>query len=442
MHSPCSRRGQSAASAAILVAIIAGFLVLYILFLPPADREQLLFGGGDGTGSGGTAGAGVPGAGVPGAGGSYTGSGGSGVFTQYGPVVMLAAVPGTLRLQRSPTQEHEIPSATIFTAVHTEEIKSIDSAVVKNGVFSSDEADIDFQARKGQSGNYLLSFNVREAGSSPLRISLNGHLLQERPMVPGTPPPISLPADYIVDGTNTLTLSTSSGGLAFWDSNAYFLTGILVSADLVDTSGSVSQQTFSLDENEINAMDKSQLQFVPECDPQRAGRLTIQLNSRLVRDTSSNDTNATLEVPNVLYTGNVDCGVLFQTDVPREDLRLGENRIVFASSGGQYVIDRAKLIVGFKQNDYPIYYFNINPEMYDSVDKGHGALRLTLTFTDYRNDKQGEVVVNGFVQSFETREYAYQALIDPSIITPGPNTIQVIPHADKLDIAELRVELI
>lgn len=427
-----SRRGQSAASAAILVAIIAGFLILYILFLPPAEREALLFGGGSGgTGPGGSA--------VPG--GSY-GAGGTGVFTQYGPVVMLAAVPGTLRLQRSPTEEHNVPSATIFTSVRTEEIRSIDSAIVKNGVFSSQQVDIEFQAREGMSTNYLVSFNVREAGSAPLRVSLNGHLLQERPMVPGTPPPITLPSDYLVEGTNTLTLSTSAGGMAFWESNAYFLTGILVSADLVDASGSVSEQTFSLDENELASMEKAELQFVPECDPRRAGRLTVQLNTRLVRDTSSNDTNATIEIPNILYTGNVDCGVLFETDVPREHLRLGENRMLFASNGGQYVIDRIKLVVHLKQDDYPVYYFNVNPEMYDSLDAGRGAMRLTLTFADYRAIKRGEIVVNGFVQAFESRDYAYQALIDPSIITPGPNTIQVIPHVDKLDIAELRVELI
>jgi hypothetical protein len=429
-----SRRGQSASSAAILIAIIGAILVLYMLFLPPGEREQILFGDGGG----------VPGPG----GGSYAPSPGGGPFSQTGPIVILAAVPGTLRLQRSPEQEHPIPSATIFTSVQTQEVKSIDSAIVKSGVFSSTQLDLDFQANKQASTNYLLSFNVQRAGDAPLRVLLNGHFLFERPLLPGTPPPITLPSDYLVDGTNTVTIQTSSAGAAFWKANAYLLANVLVSADVIDTSGSVSEQTFSLQEEEMLAMERAELQFVPECDPRKAGRLTVQLGTKYIpsptnaSDVARDANGVPVQVPNVLYTGLVDCGVLFKTDVPREYLRPGENRILFASQGGQYVVDRIKLITQMREKDYPIYYFNLNPEAYDALDAGGGAARLTLRFADYRAAKDGEIVVNGFVQSFQTQEYVWQALIDPSILVPGPNTIQVIPHVDRLDVAELRVELI
>lgn len=415
-------RGQSASSAAILVAIIGAIIILYILFLPPGEREQLLFGD-----------EGVPGPG----GGSYQG-GGQGVFTQRGPLSLLTAVPGTLRQQRFPTEEHDIPSATIFTKIETEEIKHIDSAIVKAGVFSSKDVAVDFQASKQGMTNYLLSFNVRQTGEGPLRILLNGRLIYERPLAEGTPSPIALPMDYIEDGTNTIRLETDSAGMAFWKANAYVLGNILVSADRIDQSGSVSQQTFSMQERELQSMESAELRFVPECDPRKAGRLTVQLNSRTVQDGQ----NSTMEVPNTLYTGFVDCGVLFKTDVPREHLRVGENRLLFASQGGQYIVDRIKLIVNLKEQDYPVYYFNLDPELYDSLDLGQGALRMTVRFADFRQEKRGEVVLNGFVQSFQTQEYVYQALIDPGIVVPGPNTIQIIPHVDRLDIAELRVELI
>ena len=410
-----SRRGQSASGAAILVAIIGGLLILYILFLPPGQREALLFGD-DGT--------------------SY--GGGGGTIVQYGAVLVFRDTPGTLRQLRSTLEEHAIPSATVFTRINTEEIKSVDSAIVQNGVFARKDLEMTFIADRRGSRNFLLSFNVPRSGYAPLRVILNGQPLYERPVYERTPQPIPLPIEYLKDGENLLRIETADIGLAFWRSNTYVLDHVLISADVLDVSGAVSEQVFSVSEREIAQFESAQLSFVPECDPIQAGRLTVQLNSRQVAVSD----NQTLTVPNVLYTGFVDCGVQFKTEVPKASLRDGENRILFASESGQYVIDRVKLAVRLREEDYPVYYFNLPREMYDTLDLGRGQLRLTLTFTDYRNEKRGEVVVNGFVQSFQSAEYAWQAAIDPGVLTPGPNTIQVIPHVDRLDIAELKLELV
>jgi len=413
-----SRRGQSASNAAVLVAIIGGLLVVYILFMPPAERERLLFGDGGSGGSGG--------------------SGGGGVFTQYGPVLIMTETPGTLRLQASNLAEHNIPSATIFTAINTVELKNIDSATVKSSAFARKDLDIEFEGSRVGGRNFLLSFNVDRAGDGPLRILLNGHLIYERPISERSPSPIPLSSDYLVEGTNTLTLSVGDTGWSFWRSNSYDLHNILITADVIDISGATAAQTFNIKDEELGMFESAQLQFVPECDPKKAGRLIVNLNSQTIRSAD----NQTQEVPNVLYNSFPDCGVLFKTDVAQEQLRVGENRLLFASQGGQYIIDRIKLVVHERVQEYPVYYFNIPKDMYDALDAAHGQLRVTMTFTDYRNEKTGEVVVNGFVQSFATQDYAWQAVIDPAILTPGPNTIMVAPHADRLDIAELKIELV
>jgi len=413
------RRGQTASGAAILVAIIGGLLILYILFLPPGQREALLFGDGSGGGYGGTG-----------------GNGGTGI--QYGSVLVFRDTPGTLRQLRSTTEEHAIPSATVFTRINTEEIKSVDSAVVQNGVFARKDLVMTFEADRLGSRNFLLSFNVPRAGYAPLRIYLNGEQVYERPIAERTPAPIPLPLEYLTDGENELRIETADTGLAFWRSNTYVLDHVLISADVLDTSGSVSEQRFTVAESEIARFERAHLQFVPECDPKQAGRLTIQLNTRTVTDAD----NRSVTVPNLLYTGFVDCGVQFKTEIAKSQLRTGENHILFAAESGQYVIDRIKVVTELQQDEYPVYYFNLPREMYDVMDAGRGQLRLTLTFTDYRTEKRGEVVVNGFVQSFQSTEYAWQAAIDPAVLTPGPNTIQVIPHVDRLDIAELKLELV
>lgn len=424
MTSQFSRRGQSASSAAIFIAVLAGLLVLYILFLPPADRDALLFGGSDGFGGSGS--------------GGYYGGSGSGQFVQYGSTLIMTETPGTLRLLSTPIQEHHVPSATIFTRVNTQEIQSIDSAIVKNGVFAKKNLEINFVVDKRTGRNYLLNFNVDQAGHAPIRVRLNDNLIYERPIRERTPAPIPLPFDYIVDGDNEITIETMDVGLAFWRPNTYILHNVLVSGDLIDTSGSVSEQTFSIQEEELAAFERAHLEFVPDCDPREAGRLTVHLNTR----TYSEGNGTAFEVPYILYTGFVDCGIKFTTDIPRDVLRVGENRMLFASDSGQYIVDRIKVVVEMTESDYPIYYFNIPRDMFDTIDLGTRFLRLTMTFTDYRNVKSGEIVINGFVQAFSTQEYVYQAVVDPGILTPGPNTIQVIPHIDRLDIAEIKLELV
>jgi hypothetical protein len=418
-----SRRGQNAANAAILVAIIGGLLLMYLLFLPPAERESLLFGDGSG--------------------GSYnggTGGSGGGVFTQYGGVLIFRDTPGTLRLPKASVAEHNIPSATIFTRIQTQPIKVVDSAIVKNGVFARRDVTIEFEAQRSTTRNFLLSFNVDEAGDAPLRILLNGRLVYERPVRERSPAPVALPSDILSDGMNTLTIQSGDVGMAFWRSNAYYLRNILLSGDVIDTSNSAAAQSFSVPQEELASVESSQLQFVPECDPKKAGRLIVSLNSVVIRNSMNLSDNSTREVPNIIYSGMPDCGVLLRMDVPRETIRT-TNYVQFQSDG-QYIVDRIKLVNKIRQEEYPVYYFNLPREMFDTLDAGRGQLRVTLTFTDYRNVKTGEVVVNGFVQSFSTKEYVYQAVIDPGILTPGPNTIQIAPHADKLDVAELKIELV
>ncbi len=414
-----SRRGQNASSAAILVALVGGLLIAYILFLPPAEREKLLFG--DEGGYGG-----------------YNPGTGPGGVVGYGPVLVLRETPGTLRPLKSPLNEHNVPSATIYTAIQTQEVKFIDSAVIKNGIFAQRDLDMEFYASNQGSRNFLLSFNVDEAGYGRIRVLLNGHLIYERPVRERSPAPIALPLDYILDGENHLVIQTEDAGLAFWRSNAYFLHNILISADVLDESGAVVTQRFTISETEIAQFESAQLQFVPDCKQADATRLVVQMNTKLVRISP----NRTEEVPNIVFNGRPDCGVPFRTELSKDSLRAGENTLLFASQGGQYIIDRIKVVVRVKENDYPVYYLNLPREMYDTIDLGRGQLRMTVTFTDYRTQKNGEVVINGFVHAFHTQDYAYQAVIDPGVLTPGPNTLQIIPLIDRLDVAEVKLELV
>lgn len=399
-----SRKAQAnASSAAILVALIGLLLIGYVLTIPPADREALL-------NTGETGGYGSNGR-LP----AYTGN-------TAGPLVVMIETPGTLELQASPVVEHAIPSTTVFTATNTVAVKELSSLYLKNSLFSRQAASFRFNTSNLQSERFLLTFNVEEA-QGDLIITLNGNLIYHQTVTERSPQPILLPQDYIRE-ENELVFSTSGVGYRFWSRNEYQLRNVLISTDAVDFRGAVSEQHFAMPEQEYNQLEYAQLSLIPECDPRHAGRLVMEINGRLI------------------YSGYPDCGILNKIDLSKEFVRAGDNRVVFVSEEGSYLLDRIQVISYLQEQNHPVYYFNLPLDIYEPLDIGDAQLILTMRFADYRAEKRGEIIINGFVESFQAGEYVFQAALDPNIIVPGPNTIQIIPHVNKLDIAELRIEMI
>lgn len=405
MQSTPRRRGQEfRSSAPVLVLLIGLILVLYILFLPPAQRESLL------SGSGGDYGPGGPG----GPSGPITGS-------VSGGTVLMDKYLGTLLPLGNTETEHQLPATTVFTAKDTREVKFIDSLEVRRGAFSHQDATLTFNADVGSSTGYLLTFNVAEA-SGPLIILLNGHPIFDRRLTTRSPQPIPLPQEYI-QPENTITFSSRSAGWVFWRTNTYELRNILVSANIINYQSATSEQHFTIAPDEYGGTEKGEMIFVPECKPKEAGRLSISINGKL------------------LYAGLPDCGVLTHQDIAKELLTIGDNRVGFTSNQGSYTIDRAKIVTHLQAQEYPTLYFNLPPDMFAEANVFAGRVVVTLRFSDGNTVKQGDIVINGFKDMFQTHDYNYQATLDPNVLIPNANSIQIIPENGKLDIPEIRVEL-
>ncbi len=387
-------------STPILVLLVGLILILYILFLPPAEREDLL-------------------SGAPGGGGIVVPPGGGPIG---GGVVIIDKYVGSLHAQGPGAIEHSIPSTTVFTAVNTEEVKFIDSMLVKKGAFSNQEATLSFRADQSVAKNYLLTFNVEDA-KGPLQIFLNGYLIFEREITSRSPEPIKLPQEHLqVD--NEIMFKSGSAGWTFWEANRYQLRNILVSADVTSYEGSRSEQHFTIPVDEYEQMEKATLQFVPQCDPTQSGRLTITVNGQL------------------LFAGFIDCGVATRQDIAKTVLNAGDNAISFTSSQGSYLLDHIQVTSQLEEGDYPVFYFNLPPDMFEQVNVFAGRIVMTLRFTEGNQAKRGSVIVNGYQDSFQTSSYYYQATLDPNVLIPNANSIQIIPEGAPLHVAQLRVELL
>ena len=111
------RNAQSGVNAAVLVAIIAGLIILYIIFLPEAERESLLENK------------------------SISKSGSSKSVDDED--ILLREFPGRLD-EVEGVIDKTIPNIFLFETTNAKEIEKINPLVVRNGLFDKKDRTVSF----------------------------------------------------------------------------------------------------------------------------------------------------------------------------------------------------------------------------------------------------------------------------------------------------------
>ncbi len=391
------RRGHSAGNAAVLVGIVAGVMILYILFLPPDVRDDLL--NGNGTTINGV---------------------------EYNETPLLET-PGRLDYLKFDQIEHTLPSFRIYATKEGKAIKDIDSLYVKDGLFEDVVKEVTFEVDPDTTDNLLLSFNVDQADGN-LIILLNNHEIFNRALIEGSPRPITLPRDYL-EYDNVLTFKTDSPGIAFWATHEYQLSTVVVTADVLDLSNSDAIQHFFITGQEKDNLETATVWFYPRCSTASVGKLSITLNDFLV------------------YSTLADCGVMNKFTVSDQDIMEGENSLEFSTEQGSYLIDNLEVRTHLKEQIYPVYYFELDRDLFRIVDEKNPEddvldddydVILTLRFPD-NEDKRADIYVNGHKFSLNTDSTIFERNID-SYVFHGTNSIEIIPKI-RMDVQQLRVDV-
>lgn len=318
---------QNSSGAAFLILLITIAIIFYILFLPPSDRAALLD---DGE--------------IPG-----TPSTISGGYTHLIGTTPFSVNVGDISYIKESTIEHSLSSFTIYTETNANLIGELSALYVKNSAFEKKGAEMPFVIDRGNADNLKLSFNIQKA-SGALYIFLNGDLIFEGPLERGSPTPISLPTNLLKDN-NILYFAASSPGFAFWTMNEYELSNVMIAGDITDDSHNFNMQKVYLAESEYEHLETASLQFFPDCVG-AVGHLSILLNGQRV------------------YYGVPDCGIKNFFDVGKTVLQEGENRLEFQSDAGSYIVDMLELEVNLKDPEYPIYYFELDEDLFVTSQTG------------------------------------------------------------------------
>ena len=378
----------SGGNAAILLIVIAAFILLYVLFLPGKERDELLGGG------------------------SVVSAD---VDSEVVGSVLLKEHPGALTKLKEQDFEHSIPSFNIVAEKEDVVLKKVDSLFVDN----SEPVHSIPLSFKDEAENVLLSFSV-EGHKGTLSIKVDGERVF-RGEVERNVDPISLEG---LSGGSTIEFSVDkSPSWMFWSKNFYDIRNVQVSGTVSRLSGSEALNTFFVSADEANADNIAQayLIYLIDCRGSGGGKVDVFLNGKLLSS----------KVP--------DCGGLEKTLIAPSDLVAGRNELKFSTLSGRYLVDRVFVKVFLKELVLPVFFFDVNRTQFRKISDGVLNSSLSVKFADDGERKRAVIDVNEHRIFLDTRQKSFSRNIDAFVIE-GSNSLSIDPETT-FNVLELKVSV-
>ena len=323
------KKGQETTTAGGLVAIIAGLLILYILFLPQDARDELL---GNSAGSSGGSGS----------------SGGGIVPKDTETEIIFTSSPGKIDYTSVDEMDYDIQAFTLYASTGAKELEKINDFYIRNGWFDKKTKSASFGADDPENTDNVVLSMVSKIRKGVLQIKLNGEIVYENQMGSANPEPIALKSRYL-ERINELEFSVSGVGIQFWTTNEYSFENVKILADVTDISRQSSKNTFYITEEEMANIEKAKLRFIPDCSQNEVGLLTVEINGKQ------------------LFSKLPDCGNANVFDMSPGNLNLGKNTVIFTTDMGVYLIDRIQIQTELEESESPTYYFELDKNLFTTV---------------------------------------------------------------------------
>ncbi|MBU4492821.1 MAG: hypothetical protein KKA61_00460 [Nanoarchaeota archaeon] len=387
----------SAGGAMGLVSLIVGLIILYIIFLPPDERAELL-----------------------GENETIEEEEEEDVGEEDEENILLLEYPGRIDYLKEKEYEHDISPFYLSKTTNAEELDTINPFIIRHGLFDEVKKDVTFKISDlKNTDNVLLSFSAKKH-SGILTIKLNEFNIFENEITTSNPKPIKIKKNYLKED-NILEFSVSGTGIKFWSTNIYSFDDMKIVGDVADISRQESKNIFFISENEKLNLERAKLRFFPNCKPDDVGKLEVLINYQEV------------------FSGVPDCGGINVYSFSTNVLHRGDNNIVFKTDKGSYLIEQIKVQTNLRELTYPTYYFEINETAFEKIENDAYDVKLVLEFVDDKKDKIMNLNINNRMIYVDTDEANYYKNID-DYVRKGNNFIKIEPLS-MLDIVELRVEL-
>ncbi|MFT4310078.1 MAG: hypothetical protein ACMXYC_00425 [Candidatus Woesearchaeota archaeon] len=320
-----SKLAQAVRTGAPILIIITILVVLYIIFLPPDVRSELL----DGTSSGS--------------------SGATSARTPSSSSLLVDfSFPGPGRIDPASrsSYEHDMPSMHLFSTSEAQVLFTENPFVVSYSSFSRSTHQTTFRLQDPNAlSNVVMLFGM-DRNIGMLAITLNGRVIYQGALEQRSSEPIRVPPELLMRD-NTLEFSVNSPGWQFWRAHAYHIKDFRIQATVEDTSKQKGTSTFHLTSSQVTSAQQVRISYIPSCTQSAVGILDITLNGKLLNS----------HVP--------DCETLNTHVVQKDDVQIGTNTLSFSLTAGEVIIDRLRAVVNIDEfaNDIT-YYFELDKELF------------------------------------------------------------------------------
>ncbi len=381
------RKGYAASS---LIGIILLILILWIIFLPPAERNKLL---------------------------DDKNTSGSGSSIRN--ATLLSVNIGSLAGSTKDIIDHPIPTMLLTELTSAIVLSAPGPVSVSHSLFSGQDRSISFSVPALTLTDAVrLSFRPTKR-QGVLTMTLNDVVIyDETPSA--SPQPLTLPKGLLKE-SNTMVVSVSSPGIAFWRTNEYVLDAFQIVGDVRDEKRQSGTSKFVVENDELSNFKNSFLEFVPACDTNAVGLLSVTLNNRK------------------LFEGVPDCSGVNRQDLSVGDLLQGTNTILFNIAKGKVRIDQAHVHTTLTPTKSKILYFPINQILFDEIGSGISHVSLKFLFVNDGKSKEGVININGKYDTLDQTDSTLLVDISNDVVL-GNNYVEIVPKSE-LNIVRMDVRV-
>ena len=334
---------NNAGPAAALVILTGLFIILYILFLPPADRAALI--------------------------GGATGD------TQDPTVVdpldrLLDESLGQITPLRESSETRNLNAFTLLARGEYTPIFSSGSAEVFTSRYDRRTYERTFMLEAVPT-DARMSISFSEVSGS-IRVYVNNQeVYSGRPLSRSNKQILDLP---ITQGINTVRIESAERWW-FWGSNSAQIDSVQIIANVYSPQTARAEQVFSMPSENRQHLERATLRFLLSCDTP-SQQLIIRVNDALVGSQS------------------YQCESPQEIEIPRSALQ-DTNTLRFEASSGVVSVHAPTIRFFYERALDPLYYFHLREDQWRDLREGRKEARLYFSFVRDGNEKDIIADVNG-----------------------------------------------
>lgn len=370
--------GEGSSIAAVLI-VIALFMVLYLLFIPPEDRHEIL-GIDDKTNS---------------------------KTTLNNGLELLAESPGVVSASKDFATKHSMPSLSIFVKTEPLIEKLATNLVIKRGLFTKLFPKLTFRTEDlKDTKSATLSFFVKE-GSGTLTIKLNGQTVYSEEIEKPEAKVVVVPTNLLRE-ENQLEFSVAYG---FFGVNKYNLQNVILKQEFERINAKESR-TFTITSGEIASLSRAVLKYTQVC------------NSQLEIETTQLD----IHINNVRQsTQNIKCLTTTQEmDIDKNLLRDGQNTLTFTIEEGDFSFNQMSFETMSQDAKFLSYQFSIAKRDFAKLKGGENIILKLLMPKEGNKKINAKIFVNENEISMNTDTGEFSRDISEYVVE-GTNFLRIIP---------------